>query len=96
MSDRFNYFQNVTVSDTDYPTNPDANFGFHSKGFSLTNQGSATITYSFDGTNDHGNLASSGVTIDRVFQDRMVNKIWFKVASGSHSVRIEAWGSSGR
>ena len=92
MSDKFNYFAVISVTDTSYPSTAQSNFRFHTKGFSLTNRGSAAVTYSFDGVNDHGDLAASD---DRVFQDRLVNKVWFKVSSGSEDVRVEAWGASG-
>lgn len=93
MSDKFNYFAVVAVSDTDYPDSPQSNFRFHSKGFSLTNRGSVTVTYSFDGENDHGDLLAND---NRVFEDRIANKIWLKVASSTANVRVEAWGASGR
>jgi len=94
---KWNYFDTITVTETSFPVSPQANFHFHSMGFSFTITTSGTIEYSFDGINIHGNLDGSSSTLnERFFDNRLANKVWFKVSSGSEDVRVESWGSIGR
>jgi len=92
---RWDYFNEITVTETSFPSSAQVDFNFHTVGFNLINQGSEIIEYSFDGTNVHGQLDASGDTVEADFISRIVNKIWFRVSSGISQVRVEGWGSSG-
>ncbi len=86
-----NYFTRSTVSSGSFPGSPSVSFGFQANSFSLINEGTGTIQYSFDGTTVHGDLVPSTPSAGMVFKDRGSNMIWFKLGSGATSVcRIEA------
>jgi hypothetical protein len=89
-----NYFEEITVDGYAFPTDPQADFGFNSQGFSFINKGTTTIEYSFDGETVHGNLVSTDESVERVFDFRTECKVWFRIESGPPSdVRVEAWRS---
>ena len=91
------FFEKVTVTSTAFGDgNGDANtlitlrFIRH---FSLVNEGGVVIEYSFNGNTLHGDLTPGTPTAAIIFDNRPINKIWFRlIASGSGIVRIEAWG----
>lgn len=91
MSNKFNYFDIVTVDDTDFPLDPQVDFGFNSQGFILLNRGDATVEYSFDGENVHGDLNPSDASVGAAFDHRAECKIFFRAASTPQTVRVEAW-----
>lgn len=93
---RWNYFDVITVSETSFPTDPQVSFGFISNGFNLLNRGSVVVEYSFNGTDVDGDLNNSDSSVFLSFINRNECKIWFRVASGSADVRVEAWGNFGR
>lgn len=93
---RWNYFDVITVNDTDFPDDPQVSFGFISEGFNLLNRGSVVVEYSFDGESVEGDLNNSDSSVFLNFINRHECKIWFRVASGSADVRVEAWGNFGR
>lgn len=93
---RYNFFEEVSVASTSYPTNPQCSFGFHSTAIVLLNRGSNVVFYSFDGSTDHGDLDPSDASIGLAFDGRVENKIWFRTETGTSTVRVEAWGASGR
>jgi len=91
MSSKYNYFDVVSVADTNFPAEPQVNFGFNSQGFILLNRGSATVEYSFDGENVHGDLNPTDATVGVAFDGRVECKIFFRAASTPQTVRVEAW-----
>lgn len=89
----FNFFLRVTVGAASFPTEAQVVFNFRGQqGFTLMNEGSSVIEYSFNGTTLHGDMDSSKDSKTLKFDNRRVNKIWFRLKSGSSSeVRVEAW-----
>lgn len=89
-----NFFQLYTAQYTGYNDECDVLVNIrNAKNFSLVNYGSVTVTYSFNGFTDHGDLRPGTPTAAIFFDNRAVTKIWFKVASGTAEVRVEAWTS---
>jgi hypothetical protein len=93
-----NAFSNISVSSTSFPA--DAQFecppgATESRyGLALLWKSGAVIVYSFDGTNDHGDLEGGQANQGLTFDDRPIpsRKIWFRVATATTSVvRAEAW-----
>lgn len=89
---RYNYYQELTIDGYGFPNVPQSYFGFISRGFSILNKGSYVIEYSFDGTNLHGSLATSGADQGFVFDNRFEGAIFFRSIGGYGTVRVEAWG----
>lgn len=89
----YNYFNKLTISAASFATNSDA--APISRGqitFSLVNEGTGVIEYSFNGNTLHGDLTPGTPTAALFFDDRRVGQIWFRLKSGAASiVRIEAW-----
>jgi hypothetical protein len=86
-----NYYKKVTVSSTTFTAANDVAINFSSKVLSLQNEGAVTVEYSFDGVTVHGDMTSGKSSASLSFIDRPVHRIWFRVASGSAVVRVEAW-----
>ena len=62
--------------------------------FSMVNEGAGVIQYSFNGNTIHGDLTPGTPTAAIIFDNRPINKIWFRLtAPGSSIVRVEAWGA---
>jgi len=93
---KYNYFQEILIDEYDFPTTPQVDFGFMSQGIALLNRGSFTIVYSFNGTDEHGDLRSDDASAGIIFDNRLESKVWFKAKGGYGSVRVEAWGQWGR
>lgn len=93
MSNKFNYFQVITVSDTSFPGTPQSIFGIkYQTSFSLLNKSSTiTVEYSLDGINLHGELVPNTPSAGIVFDNRACSAVWFRVSSSSAQVRVEAW-----
>ena len=88
----FNFFRKTDVTKTAFTGNSDIAFNFRGQfSFSMVNEGSSVIEYSFNGTVLHGDLTPGTTTEALFFDNRRVSKIWFSVASGSHTIRVEAW-----
>lgn len=58
---------------------------------SLINEGGDTIEYSFNGNTLHGDLVPNTPSEALLFEGRSAFKIWFRVPSGSSTVRVEAY-----
>ncbi len=89
----FNQFNLVTVTATAFAADSNIKINFRGqKHFSLVNYGSATVQYSFDGEEVHGDLRNGTNTAALTFQNRAISEIWFRLlAGGSVEVRFEAW-----
>lgn len=88
----FNFFQKVTVSETTFPD--DSQISINVKVLNnllLVNEGSNVVEYSFNGNTVHGDLTPSSTTESLLFNNRRVSAIWFRTATGSNVVRVEAW-----
>lgn len=90
----FNFFQKVTVTSATFQDNCDTLITFPTSGFTLNLIGTGVVQYSFNGNTVHGEMDSSNSSKDLKFDNRRVSKIWFKLISGSGTVRIEAWSNS--
>ncbi len=89
----FNYFRKITVTNTTFPSESQVMFNFKGQcGFSIINEGSTLVEYSFNGNTLHGDLTPGSSTASLTFSNRRVPAIWFRSAS-STVVRIEAWAS---
>jgi hypothetical protein len=91
---KYNYFNVISVTETSFPATAQVNFTFSTQGICLLNRSLVAVQYSFDGSTVHGDLnpddASSGIFFDNRYESR----IWFRVASGTATVRVEGWGGS--
>lgn len=93
------FFALVAVSSSTFTGggNPDAAIllSLPMGGLMLYNKhASAIVEYSFDGSTLHGELDPADGTRGKAFDWRQVNKIWFRIKSGSTgpaNVSIEAW-----
>lgn len=87
-----NYFNRLFISSATFQVAPDVSFGFSNPSFSLINESTNTIEYSFDGVNVHGDMIPSSPSASMVFNNRGYSTIWFRApfTSGSDSLRIEA------
>lgn len=91
MSSKFNYYEVITVDSTSFPETPRVSSGFNSRGIILLNRGTATVEYSFDGADVHGDLNPADSTVGVAFDDRVESKVFFRAASTPQTVRVEAW-----
>jgi len=94
MATKQNFFQKVTFSNTDFAVDPDIliDIRYATQSFSLVNEGTTVIEYSFDGVNLHGDMTPETPTAAIFFDNRLVTKMWFRVPLGGASlVRVEAW-----
>jgi hypothetical protein len=87
-----NFFIKVSVTSATFPSDAQAiiDIRYGTQAFSLVNEGSAVIEYSFDGINVHGDMTPSSPTASLFFDNRSVMRIWFRTA-GTSLVRVEAW-----
>jgi hypothetical protein len=92
-----NLFQKITVDWTTFGGDsvdgyqPDIIIPFTTAGILFLNEGSSTVEYSFNGRTVHGELVSGTPSAGLTFDNRVVSMIWFRVASGSTVVRVDAW-----
>jgi len=88
----FNFFDIIAVSNTSFSSDASVVINIkRQRGLMLTNYGTDIVTYSFNGTTEHGDMRFNTPSAHLVFENRPITKIWFKVASGSANVRVEAW-----
>lgn len=92
----YNYFNIITVDGYEFPKEPQVRFHFLSDAISLLNRGDFTIEYSFNGTHLHGDLDPDDESKGLTFDKRTESAMWFRAVDGYGTVRVEAWGSSGR
>lgn len=87
------YFTRMSITDTAFPNDAQVVLQFKSPviHINLINEGGDLIEYSFNGTDVHGDLATSGLTQERTYERKQVVKVWFRAATAA-TVRIEAWG----
>ncbi len=84
-----NFFTRVTVSGASFPSTADVNLSGNTS-FSLINEGTGTIEYSFDGSTLHGDLVATTPSAAMTFTDRGFSLIWFRLKSGAtSSIRVE-------
>lgn len=88
-----NFFSKVSVTSAVFPSEAQAviDIRYGTQAFSLVNEGSAVVEYSFDGINVHGDMTPSSPTAAIFFDNRSVMRIWFRT-TGTSIVRVEAWG----
>jgi|ERR1017187_2464573 hypothetical protein len=96
-----NFYQALTISATTWGGGstsgvlPDIIIPFTPAGVIFTNlSASGTVLYTFNGTTQHGQLigySGLGISQQLTFYNRVISKIWFKVASGSVNISVEAW-----
>ncbi len=88
----FNHFQKLVVSDTSFPEEPQVVIRFRGpQRLSFILEAGTTIEYSFNGNTLHGDMTASTPSEKLEFITRPNKKIWFRVLSGSSTVRVEAW-----
>jgi len=100
----FNFFQKVSVTATSFGSNsvdgyqPDALITFPTQTVTFQlepaaeSDGYGLIQYSFNGITIDGDMSYGNYSANLTFENRVISKIWFKLVSGSATVRIEAWG----
>jgi hypothetical protein len=88
----FNFFTKVNVSNAVFAESSDVIFNFRGQfSFSLINEGSGIVEYSFNGSVLHGDMKPGSPSEALFFDNRRVSKIWFRALSGTNTIRIEAW-----
>jgi len=89
----FNFFQKVTVNNANFPhNNEDIAINFRGQvSFSLVNEGTEVIEYSFNGNTLHGDLTPGTPTAAIFFDNRRISRIWFRTTVPGQVVRVEAW-----
>lgn len=84
-----NFFSRVSVSSASFPSTANINLSGNTS-FSLINEGTGTIEYSFDGSTIHGDLVATTPSAAMTFTDRGFSLIWFRLKSGATStIRVE-------
>jgi hypothetical protein len=95
-----NYFNKLEVTATGFGSNsadgyqPDMVITFPTYTVTFQLEGTGVIQYSFNGQTIHGDMNSSTTgfySANLTFANRVISKIWFKVISGTPTVRVEAW-----
>lgn len=92
-----NFFDKIAVSSSSFNTNADAFIPFVTQGVMFLNLGSGgtnTVEFSFNGTTVHGELNPANASVGLTFNNRVIGKIWFRLASGSTgpvTVSVNAW-----
>ena|SRR3972149_1802208 len=88
----FNYFSKITVDGYNFSNESDIYLNIRGQQtFSLINEGSAVIEYSFNGNTLHGDLTPNSPTAALFFDNRRVTAIWFRTTAPGQVVRVEAW-----
>jgi len=88
----FNFFDKLVITATSFQNEADVVIRFRGPQrlhFSL--EAGTTVEYSFNGNTVHGDMTTSQASAERDFGVRAGKKIWFRVPSGSATVRVEAW-----
>ena len=86
------FFTKVTVNDAAFPDTETVLINVKwLKGFSISNEGTAVVEYSFNGTHVHGDLTPGKASESIFFDGRQRYKIWLRTATPGQVVRIEAW-----
>lgn len=92
-----NFFQKLAVTAATFGGNsvdgyqPDMIITFSTQTVTFQLEGSGVLQYSFNGQTVHGDMTSGDSSVSLVFQNRVISKIWFKLISGTPTVRVEAW-----
>ena len=89
----FNFFKRVTITSATFSSDCDIVINISGQeGFTMHNEGTGVVEYSFNGTTVHGDMDSTQDSKTLKFDHRRVSKIWFRIKSGSNiPVRFEAW-----
>jgi len=88
----FNFFRRVNVTPAAFPANSQIEFNFRGlSSFSLINEGTQRVEYSFNGRTLHGDLMPGTDTSALFFNNRRVSYIWFRTANPGQQIRVEAW-----
>lgn len=88
----FNYFEKIVVTDTAFPTVPQGVIRFRGpQHLTFILETGTSVEYSFNGTTVHGDMTAATSSEQLDFLTRPNKKIWFRVPSGSATVRVEAW-----
>lgn len=91
------FYKKVTASRTTFgdPTDgyrPDIFIPFSTYSVMLLNEGpSVAVQISFDGFNVHDELSTAIGLTTVTYSNRVLSKIWLKVASSSAAVSVRAW-----
>jgi len=86
-----NYFLKKTINKVDFTTgSEDCDFfiGFPTQCVTFHLESGGPLEYSFNGNTLHGDMIASTATASLKFENRLINKIWFR---GTGTVRVEAW-----
>lgn len=87
-----NFFKKVTITNNSFAGNATVSIEIpYQKSFSIVNEGSAVVEYSFDGSTLHGDMTPNSPTAAIFFDNRTCRAIWFRTATPGQVVRVEAW-----
>lgn len=91
----YNFFTKISITDVEFPNESQVTIPFAGQfGFSMVNESSDVIEYSFNGNTLHGDLTPNSSTQALIFDNRRVSAIWFRTAGSDSLVRVEAWATA--
>lgn len=86
-----NFFTKLSVSASSFNEDCDIVIPFSTQTVTFQLETTGRIEYSFNGTTVHGDMENGKASASLTFENRVICKIWFRLASGAGTVRIEAW-----
>lgn len=93
----FNFYSKYTILNSAFQDECDTIITFSTTSvMMLLENTTGVVEYSFNGNTVHGELNAALPSRAIAFDNRVISKIWFRVASGSPSpltVRVDAWGN---
>jgi hypothetical protein len=89
----WNFFVKLAVSSSSFATNCDVLIPFPPQTITFQLEGTGKVEYSFNQGTLHGDMENGKSSATLTFVDRSESKIWFRLVSGSPTIRIEAWGT---
>lgn len=86
-----NFFQSVAVDVTVYGDEKKLEFGFIPERIIVTFvSGTGPVLFSFNGTEDHGEVGAAPITGERDLYPMSRNEMWLK-GTGNEVVHVTAW-----
>ncbi len=87
-----NFYTKLVFTNTTYNTDADIIIPFTTYSVNFLLEAGGPVEYSFSSFDTHGDMILSLPSRERLFENRAICKVWFRVPSGASStVRIEAW-----
>lgn len=88
----FNFYTKLSITSSTFGANCDITITFPTYTIKFDLESTGVVQYSFNGNTVHGEMDSTQASKSLLFENRVASKIWFKLVSGTGTVRVEAWG----